>query len=75
MALRHGFRYVTAFVAPATRETVWYLSNGIDKAFFAELLAAFARAIGAGRERIIVLARSRPPRYPRRHPRLSAAAH
>ena len=46
---------MTAFVAPATGETVWYLSNGIDKPFFAELLKAFARTTGAGRDRIIVL--------------------
>src|SRR5579864_9187115 len=47
--------YVTGFVAPASGETVWYLSNGIDKPFFAKLLAAFARQTGAGRDRIIVL--------------------
>jgi len=35
---------------------VWYLSNGINKPFFAELLKAFARETGAGRERIIILA-------------------
>lgn len=35
---------------------MWYLSNGIDKPFFAELLKAFARETGAGRERIIILA-------------------
>jgi hypothetical protein len=38
-----------ADVAPATGESVWYLSNGIDKPFFAELLKAFARTTGAGR--------------------------
>jgi transposase len=43
-------------VAPASGETVWYLSNGINKPFFAELLKAFARTTGAGRERIIILA-------------------
>jgi transposase len=42
-------------VAPATGETVWYLSNGINKPFFAELLAAFARQTGAGHKRIILL--------------------
>ena len=52
---RYEWLYVTAFVAPATGETVWYLSNGIDKPFFAELLKAFARTTGAGRDRIIVL--------------------
>ncbi len=35
---------------------MWYLSNGINKPFFAELLKAFARETGAGRERIIILA-------------------
>lgn len=52
---RYEWLYVTAFVAPASGETVWYLSNGIDKPFFAELLKAFARETGAGRDRIIVL--------------------
>jgi hypothetical protein len=33
-------------------EYVWYLSNGIDKPFFAKLLEAFARETGAGRDRI-----------------------
>ena len=52
---RYEWLYVTGFVAPASGETVWYLSNGIDKPFFAKLLAAFARQTGAGRDRIIVL--------------------
>lgn len=49
MALRHRF------VAPATGETVSYVANGIDKPFFAKLLAAFAQTTGAGRDRIILL--------------------
>jgi hypothetical protein len=52
---RYEWLYVTGFVAPASGETVWYLSNGIDKPFFAKLLAAFARETGAGRDCIIVL--------------------
>ena len=52
---RYEWLYVTAFVAPASGETVWFLSNGIDKSFFAKLLEAFARDTGAGRDRIIVL--------------------
>jgi transposase len=47
--------YLTAFVAPTSGETVWYLSNGIDKRLFEWMLAAFARKTGAGRDRIIVL--------------------
>jgi len=46
---------VIAFVQPTSGETVWYLSAGLSKPFFAELLAAFARETGAGRERSIVL--------------------
>lgn len=40
---------------PGSGETVWYLSNGIDKPFFEQMLAAFARTVGAGTKRIIVL--------------------
>ena len=52
---RFEWLYVTAFVAPATGETVWYLSNGIDKPLFEIMLAAFARETGAGRDRIVLL--------------------
>lgn len=52
---RFEWLYLTAFVAPASGETVWYLSNGIDKRLFEMMLAGFAREIGAGRERIVVL--------------------
>jgi hypothetical protein len=48
--------HVTAFVQPTSGETVWYPSTGLSKPFFAKLLAAFAREIGAGCERRIVLA-------------------
>lgn len=52
---RFEWLYVTAFLSPTTGETFWYLSNGVSKAFFEELLALFAREAGAGRERFIVL--------------------
>ena len=52
---RFEWLYVTAFVEPVGGETVWYLSNGIDKRFFEMILAAFARETGAGRDRIILL--------------------
>jgi len=42
-------------VQPGSGETVWYLSNGIDKPFFEKLLADFAQTVGAGLTRIIVL--------------------
>ncbi len=46
---------MTAFVAPATGETFWYVSNGVSKPFFEALLALFAQEAGAGRDRSIVL--------------------
>ena len=46
---------MTVFVAPASGETFWYVSNGVSKPFFEELLALFAKEAGAGRERSIVL--------------------
>ena len=52
---RFEWLYVTVFVAPATGETFWYLSNGVSKPFFEALPALFAREAGAGRERTIVL--------------------
>jgi len=52
---RYEWLYVTAFVAPASGEAVWFLSNGIDKRFFEKVLQAFAREVGAGRDRVIVL--------------------
>jgi len=52
---RYRWLHVAAFVQPTSGETVWYLSSGLSKPFFAELLAASARRTGAGRERSIVL--------------------
>ena len=40
---------------PISGETLWSISNGISKPFFAALLALFAREAGAGRDRLIVL--------------------
>ena len=38
--------YVTAFVPPISGETVWSISNGVSKPFFAALLALFTREAG-----------------------------
>jgi transposase len=48
--------HVIALVQPTTGETVWDLASGLSKPFFAAPLASFARAVGAGRERSVVLA-------------------
>jgi len=52
---RFQWLYVTAFVSPATGESFWYLSSTVGKTLFEETLALFAREVGAGPERIIVL--------------------
>ena len=52
---RFQWLYVTAFVGPATGETVWYLSNGVSKPFFEKLPHAFAREVGAGPAKRVVL--------------------
>jgi transposase len=52
---RYKGLYVTAFTQPLSGETVWSVSTGISKAFFAALLAAFAEETRAGRERSIGL--------------------
>ncbi len=52
---RFQWLYVTAFVGPATGETVWYLTNTVAKALFAGLLDAFAREVGAGPHKRVVL--------------------
>ena len=52
---RYQWLHVVAFVQPTSGEAVWYLCSGLSKPFFAELLAAFARQTGAGRERHIIL--------------------
>jgi transposase len=52
---RYQWLHVAAFVQPTSGETVWYLATGLSKPFFEALLAGFARQVGAGRERHIVL--------------------
>jgi transposase len=52
---RFEWLYVTGFVEPATGRTVWNVSNNISKAYFELVLADFAKSVGAGRRRRIVL--------------------
>ncbi len=52
---RFEWLYVTGFVEPATGHTVWNVSNNISKAYFELVLANFAKSVGAGRKKRIVL--------------------
>ncbi len=46
---------MAAFARPTTGETVWRPANGLPKPLPEALLAGFARRVGAGRKRRIVL--------------------
>ena len=52
---RYEWLYVTAFVAPTTGESHWYVGNGVSKPLFERLLALFVQEAGAGQERTIIL--------------------
>ena len=52
---RYQWLHVIAFVQPTTGEAVWFLSTGLSKRLFEALLASFAREVGAGRARHVVL--------------------
>ena len=52
---RFEWLYVTGFVEPATGRTVWNVSNNVSKAYFELVLADFAKSVGAGPHKRIVL--------------------
>src|SRR5271165_2880721 len=56
-AVRHRFvwRYLVAFVHPASGRTVWQLATSVSIPLFEAELAAFARTVGAGPAKEIVL--------------------
>lgn len=53
--LRYQWRYLVAFVHPASGRTVWHLATGVGAEHFTVELAAFAQAVGAGPKQQIVL--------------------
>jgi hypothetical protein len=52
---RFEWLYVTGFVEPATGRTVWNIANAICKELFELILADFAKSVGAGADKRIVL--------------------
>src|SRR3954462_12666529 len=50
---RFQWLYVFGFVRPATGE--WFLADAVNTAMFSEILAAFAREVGAGPDNLVVL--------------------
>jgi len=47
--------YVTGFVEPASGKTVWNVATAISKEMFEAILADFAKNVGAGQAKRIVL--------------------
>jgi transposase len=52
---RFEWMYIYGFVRPSTGEVVWFLADGVGAALFSRILAAFAREIGAGADKRILL--------------------
>ena len=52
---RFEWLYVTGFVEPATGHTVWNVANSVSKELFELILADFAKSVGAGKKKRIVL--------------------
>jgi transposase len=52
---RSDWRYLVAFVHPASGRTMWHLATGVSAELFTAELAAFAQAVGAGPKKQIVL--------------------
>ena len=58
---RHRFEwlYLDGFVHPSTGEVVWFVCRTVDTDLFGAVLAAFARDVGAGGDKLVVLALDR----------------
>jgi hypothetical protein len=56
-SVRHRFvwRYLVAFVHPASGRTVWHLATSVSIPLFEAELAAFAGSVGAGPKKEVVL--------------------
>jgi hypothetical protein len=52
---RYEWLYVCGFVRPTTGETEWWLLPTVNAAVFGLMLAAFARDVGAGAKKRILL--------------------
>jgi hypothetical protein len=52
---RYEWLYVTGFVEPVTGRTVWNVSNNVSKEYFELVLADFAKSVGVGKAKRVVL--------------------
>jgi len=53
--LRYDWRYLVAFVHPASGRTFWHLADGVSTDIFSVELKAFAEAAGAGPRKQLIL--------------------
>ena len=52
---RYQWLYLYGFVEPSSGQVVWYLFNTVNIEAFQKTLEAFARELGAGTDKIIIL--------------------
>jgi DDE superfamily endonuclease len=52
---RYEWLYLDGFVHPSTGEVVWFVCNTVDAVLLGAVLAAFAAAVGAGEDKLVVL--------------------
>ena len=52
---RYEWLYLYGFVHPSTGEVVWFVCNTVDAVLLGAVLAAFAAAVGAGEDKLVVL--------------------
>jgi len=47
--------YVSGFVRPSTGQVIWFLADTVNTALFSAILAAFAREVGAGPGKRVII--------------------
>ena len=52
---RYVWQYVYGFVRPSTGQVVWFLADTVNTALFSAILAAFAREVGAGPHKRVII--------------------
>ncbi|HET6518196.1 MAG TPA: IS630 family transposase [Geminicoccaceae bacterium] len=52
---RYEWLYLYGFVHPSTGAVIWFVCSTVDTDLLSAVLAAFARAVGAGQDKLVVL--------------------
>ena len=52
---RYEWLYLYGFVHPGTGEVVWFICSTVDATLLGAVLAAFAAAVGAGEDKLVIL--------------------